>query len=97
MTTITKEKAAQIIDLFGPCTVVNECMEVDEVVQGIENHPEGVWDWIRLKIEIEQIHLERDYSYLGDEFPEAHAKAIAEAKEMISGIESRFKAAGYEI
>lgn len=54
------ETAKKIIEAFGPCTAVYECMEPAEVVAFAEKYPTG---WLDALLAGEAVRAERDGAY----------------------------------
>ena len=95
---VSLEEAKRIQDCFGPCTTLGECWEPQDIVTTIaEKYRGNIRDFVRIQLECEEIRLERESSWLADEFPEAHAKAVKDAKTHLAAIKTRLREAGYKI
>lgn len=88
------ELAPQIIEAFGPCSTMYECMTADEVAEEMQN-ADSILGWLETEIACEEIHHDRFLMRIED--PVRHAAQVRACKEQIAEIKERLAALGYEI
>lgn len=91
---ITLADAERIREAFGPCSLVYECMSLREIVESVEDDCDGdVTAWIRIELDIQDIHDERWLGTIEDD--NLHGTVLQETRELKAEIRNRLKEAGF--
>jgi hypothetical protein len=82
---MTPERAKEILEAFGPCSNVYECMTVEEIVRDAADLSER--EWVEIMLQVEDIDRDRMLGTIDD--PARHAAAVRESAEWIRGLRAR--------
>lgn len=85
---MTPDDAKKIRDAFGPCSVVYECMSLNEMIKDAADMTNK--EWVQIMMQVEEVTADRQNSALADTgLDTAHRKSVEQSYLFLQAMRMR--------